>query len=355
MLALDGVGFLIMTPEEQSMQSLGGKARAEALSGDERKEIARKAAHARWSLPKSEWEGDLTIAGISFRCAVVIDEHNDKPIRVVSETEFMKSMGMYRSGALSVRREKNEAGGALIPLSLAHKNLKPFIDRHLGDVHSQLLKVIYKNGNVGHGIRADVIPKICEVWIDADRAGVLGKRQEKIAAAADILLRGFAHVGIIALIDEATGYQKERAKKALAEILEKFISKELREWTRTFPSEFYEHIFRLHGWPFDPGSVKRPQVIGHYTNDIVYKRLAPGVLQELRMKNPAVDGRRKNKLFQWLTGDVGHPKLRSHIDGILPLMRVSDNWLQFKRLLKKAFPIAETTELGLEVEVKERD
>ena len=96
-------------------------------------------------------------------------------------------------------------------------------------------------------------------------------------------------------------------------------------------------------------------MIGHYTNDIVYKRLAPGVLDELRVKKPAVDGRRKNKLFQWLTGDVGHPKLRSHIDEILPLMRVSDNWVQFKRLLKKAFPIVETTELGLEVEVKERD
>jgi hypothetical protein len=77
-------------------------------------------------------------------------------------------------------------------------------------------------------------------------------------------------------------------------------------------------------------------VIGHYTNDIVYKRLAPGVLDELKRLSPKVDGKRKNKLFQWLTGDMGHPKLKSHIDGVIALMRVSDNWNQFKVFLKKA-------------------
>jgi len=179
-------------------------------------------------------------------------------------------------------------------------------------------------------------------------------RQSEFAVQAEILIRGLAEVGIIALVDEATGYQKDRAKAALAEILEKFVAKELQGWTRTFPIEFYENIFRLQNWPFNPKSVRRPSVIGHYTNNIVYKRLAPGVLKELRQKNPIVDGRRKHKLFQWLTGDVGHPKLKSHIDGVLALMRVSDTWEEFKKLVKKAYPIIETTELGMEIELKEK-
>lgn len=337
--------------QPESIQSLGGKARAESLSDNQRQEIAKRAAQARWSVPKSGWEGDLVIGPISFKCAVALDKAG-KPIRVVSETEFMRAMGMYRSGALSVRREQAESG-ALTPLFLAYKNLRPFIIRHLGDVHYQPVKVIYKNGSVGHGITADIIPQICEIWMDARKAGVLGSRQERIAEMAEILLRGLAKVGIVALVDEATGYQRERAQKALAEILEQFIAKELRAWTRTFPIDFYQQIFRLKGWPFDPTTVHRPSVIGHYTNDVVYKRLAPGVLAELQRKNPAVDGRRKHKHFQWLTGEIGDPKLKSHLDGVLALMRACDSWDQFKKLLSRSYPIIETTELGFETTVRD--
>ena len=116
----------------------------------------------------------------------------------------MKPGSFLLKAFVSLVREKTEAG-APTPLFLAHKNLKPFIERHLGDVHYKPIKVIYKGGSVGLGIRADMIPKICEVWIDAERAGVLGPNQKVVAKQHDILLRGFAHVGIIALVDEATG------------------------------------------------------------------------------------------------------------------------------------------------------
>jgi hypothetical protein len=39
------------------------------------------------------------------------------------------------------------------------------------------------------------------------------------------LLRGFARVGIIALVDEATGFQRDRTKDALSKILEAYIAK----------------------------------------------------------------------------------------------------------------------------------
>ncbi len=124
-------------------------------------------------------------------------------------------------------------------------------------------------------------------------------------------------MGIIALVDEATGYQDLRAKNALAKILEAFIAKELQAWVYTFPEDFYRELFRLRDLEFPKDTVKKPQYFGHLTNDIVYKRLAPGVLNELKRLTPRDEkGRRKHKYFQMLTSNVGYPKLREHLGSV---------------------------------------
>jgi hypothetical protein len=318
----------------------GGLARAKKLSPTERSRIARAAAEERWLregktlLPKAIKAGPLRIGDIEFDVAVLDDKERT---RVVSETRFMAAMGMYRSGAVSTRRAQPDEGGARTPLFIAHKNLKPYVERHLSDLQFSPLKYRTMEGGVASvGIPAAMIPKVCEVWIDADRDGVLGPRQKLVARNADILLRGLAHVGIIALVDEATGFQDDRPRDALARILEAFVAKELRKWVRSFPPDFYKEMFRLRGLPYD-GSVKRPAYIGHLTNDLVYSRLAPGVLNELRAKNPAnTDGRRKHKHHQWLSEDVGHPKLQQHLASVVALMKATDDWDSFKRLLDRA-------------------
>ena len=155
-------------------------------------------------------------------------------------------------------------------------------------------------------------------------------------------LRGLATIGIIGLVDEATGYERIREERALAKILEKFLDDELQPWTRTFEYSFYLEIFRLKGWG-SVVSVKRPQVIGHYTNDLVYDRIAPGVLAELRERNPVLtQGWRKNRHHQWFTPEFGHPKLRMHIEGVTALMRASGSWESFKRALNRAYPKLDT-------------
>jgi len=320
----------------------GGRARAESLTSTERRDIARRAAEARWirsgkePLPRALRAAPLTIAGIEFDCAVLDDKENT---RVVSETRFMAAMGMYRSGALSTRRPR-EDGSALIPLSLAYKNLKPFVDKHLSSVHFMPLSYYTPEGSlVTVGLPASIIPKICEVWIDAGREGNLGFRQKMIAAKADILLRGFAHVGIIALIDEATGWQEDRARDDLAKILHAFIAKELQPWISTFPPEFYKELFRLRNIPY-AGTLKRPQYVGHLTNNLIYKRLAPGVLVELRMKNPVTEsGRRRSTHHQWLTPNTGHTKLLHHIGKVTALMSMSETWKYFEEVLDRKLPV----------------
>jgi len=315
--------------------SKGGEARAKKLSPEERSDIARKAAEKRWgtSLPEAIYDGELEIGRSKFPCAVLSDG-----TRVLTETDFMRGMGMYRSGALSTRRERGHEG-ALVPLYLAFKNIEPFVNTYLGDVHVKPLKYRTLGGSIAHGITAELIPKICEVWLDAREAGVLGKRQLLIAAQAEILMRALAHVGIISLVDEATGYQSVRARDALAKILEEFVAKELQKWVKTFPPEFYQQMFRLRGIEASATSVRKPSYIGHLTNDIVYKRLAPGVLKELKKRTPRSEkGRHKHQLHRRLTDDVGHPKLREHLASVTTLMRISGDWSEFTKFLDKAHP-----------------
>lgn len=137
----------------------------------------------------------------------------------------------------------------------------------------------------------------------------------------------------------ATGFQRDRAATALAEILDKFIAKELRPWVSTFPSEYYAQLFRLRGLDFTKDLVRRPQYFGHLTNDIIYARLAPKVLEELKSATPrAPDGRHKHHLHRRLTEDYGHPKLREHLASVITAMQLSDDYGDFIGKLDKVKP-----------------
>jgi hypothetical protein len=190
-------------------------------------------------------------------------------------------------------------------------------------------------------LEATLLPKICGVILDAEKAGALRASQRHLAERAERLIRGFAHVGIIALVDEATGYQADRAKDELIKILEAYISPELRPWTRRFPPEFFEEIYRLNDWRFVPGNLRGPRYVGKLIKQLVYKKLPPGVLEELQRKNPVQDyGYRRHKHHQFLTPDVGNPHLDKQITAVMTLMRASagDKTL-FKRLFENAFPV----------------
>lgn len=317
-----------------SIQSLGGQARAEKLTPETRSEIAQTAAVARWALPRATHTGNLQIGNMSFPCSVLEDG-----TRILTQSDFMQGMGMYYSGWVAKNKPESQTTAADLPHFLAFKNLQPFIPKHLGDLQSIVVKYRTEKGSLAHGVKAEIIPKLCEIWLDAEEAGKIGGRQKMIAQKAKIIIRALAHVGIVALVDEATGYQEVRNKEALRALLDAFLLKELAAWAKRFPDEFYKELFRLHGWEWNKLSVKRPIVVGKLTNEIVYERLAPGVLDELQKRNPKDEkGRRKSTHHQWLTDDVGHPALAQHLHAVVGLMRASNDRKQFYALLNKAFP-----------------
>lgn len=313
--------------EKETHQARGGKARAVAVSPERRAEIARKAAAKRWGTLREaiSKEGTLNIGGAELACFVLDDE-----TRVLARASFVRAIG--RTGKVKGGRKFDDEFKT--PVFLSAENLKPFFPNDL-DVNSKPILFTY-GGTEMIGYKAQLLPDVCDIFADAERAGVLRANQRHIAAACRVLSRGLTRVGIIGLVDEATGYQKERAANALAQILEKFIAQELQPWVRTFPQEFYEHMCRLRGLPYSPDSVRRPQYFGRLTNDIVYKRLAPGVLEELKKATPKSEtGRHKHQLHRRLTPDIGHPKLREHMASVVTIMKLSDSYKDFQRKLDR--------------------
>lgn len=320
-----------------SPQSKGGQARAKALTANQKKAIAQKAAAARWSkdIPEALFEGEFHIGDKSIDCAVLPDG-----TRVISQATFLRAIGRSRSpkagtGVLSTVDQ--------LPFFLSSQVLQPFVDDELA---KSTAPIFYRtqNGGKGVGYDASLLPAVAEVYLryrDSlhEQLQQVPVKYQHIVKASDILVRGLANVGIIALVDEATGYQDVRDRQALQKILDQYLAKELAAWAKRFPDEFYKQIFRLRGWAWKGVQVRKPQVVAKYTNDIVYERLAPGILEELESKNPKDDkGRRKAKHHQWLTEDVGHPALAQHLHGVVMLMKTSSTWSDFMTKLNVAAP-----------------
>lgn len=95
----------------------------------------------------------------------------------------------------------------------------------------------------------------------------------------------------------------------------------LQPWQKTFPYEFYVELYRIRGWS-GPDGHKRTHQGARDTNDLVYSRLAPGVLDELQRLNPTLPGGgRKWRHHQWFTPDPGYITLNQHIAGVMAIMQ----------------------------------
>jgi len=198
------------------------------------------------------------------------------------------------------------------------------------------------NGVRALGYPAEILPLVCEVYLEARlQKGVLTRNQQPIARAAEILLRGLARIGIIALIDEATGYQ-EVGRGRVAENPRGLRAGRTQALDKDVPDEFFREIYRLQAWEYRPGTAKRTPYVGKLVNKYVYEQLPPGVLDELRRLNPRNEhGNRPRKFHQFLTADTGNPHLDRQISTVTTLMRIADNKRQFEMLFERAFPPAQ--------------
>lgn len=189
------------------------------------------------------------------------------------------------------------------------------------------------------GYKAEVLPSLCEAYLKARDAGVLTKHQEALANVAGSLLRIFAKIGVVAWIHEVTGYQYVRDPSALSTLVTLYIAEERRKWQKEFRDEFYFYLNRLYGRPTSNLNA-RPQFFAKFTNKYIYDPLEHGqIKKELDKVNPVLaSGRRKDKQHVHLTAEYGVIRLRERIEGVLTLLKLTDNRQQFDRMYAKVFP-----------------
>jgi hypothetical protein len=325
---------------EVTGRAKGGKAKNAKMTPEQRKEQGRKMAEAKKEkarLIKATHEGVLRIGAVELPCSVL-----ENGMRVLSMSRINEAFTGTRGGGAP-----DKDGAQNLPRFLNNSSVKPFINNDL--MARIILPAEYAplhGGRSAFGYEATLLPEICEVILDANHAGKLKNQGQ--AKVAETLLRGFARVGIIALIDEATGYQRDRARDALAKILEAYVAKELQPYVRTFEPVFYENMFRLRGLPYPPEKVSyRPSYFGHLTNDIVYSRLAPGVLRAL--KDEAKKEDKNMHLHRFLTPGYGKLELIKHLAMVVAYMRESKSWKDFVAKMNKYAPrFNETIPLNLD-------
>lgn len=285
------------------------------------------------TLLKALYKGKLPIGGFELDCAVL-----DDGTRVLTQTAVFKAFGRSRKGMNS----RLEVDGTKIPPFLASKNLEKYINQ---DVMQWTKQVDFIDGKqIKNGYKAEILPTMCSVYLEARRDGVLAQNQIKLAEQSEILLSSFAKVGIVALIDEVTGFQYDRKHDALRILLQQYISEGIQSWIKKFPDAFFKELDRLYQNE-KTTSRSRPKYYGHFINTYIYEPIEHGyVKDELNKKNITPDGKRRARFHQWLT-EFGNNQLALQIGRVMGVMEMSTSIGSFKRKIANQKKLAVQPEL----------
>jgi hypothetical protein len=319
----------------------GGQARANVLTPEERSEIARNAVRARWERQKHEdsqqvsdspdgrsmsvkdkeiratmplalFPGKLTIGNTEFSVYVL-----DNGKRVMAQRQVVRVLTGHVKGDLGTY--------------LRSQSLQPYIDMEkIGQqtINFKIPGTQYK----GIGYEATVLLDICDAYLRARDDNALAPNQHDIAKQAEIITRACAKVGIIALIDEATGYEAFKKKRDLQLKLQAFIAEDMQEWARMFPAEFWFELARLEGVHYSPRN--RPLRWGKYVMAFVYDAIDGDVGKKLREINP--DPHFKQNHHQWLR-EFGRQKVNDQLQRVITVMKLCDDMDDFRKKFARVF------------------
>lgn len=275
-------------------------------------------------LPVARYAGVLSLGDAEIGCAVLEDG-----TRLLTQSDMMRALGRARQA----KGRGFYDADVNLPAFLTAKNLKPFIPNDLYVTSSQI-EFLLPSGKKAFGYKAELLPQVCEVYLEARDAGALAPSQLHVAKQADVLVRALAKVGIVALVDEATGYQRDRGHDALRLLLERYIAEGLQKWIHTFPDSFFAELDRLYdNAPTTPRS--RPQYYGRFINKYVYDPIEHGYVKaELDKLNITDEGKRRARFHQWLTDD-GRTILTRQIGKVEGIMEMCNDIEQFKQVARR--------------------
>jgi hypothetical protein len=299
--------------DEISGRARGGKARADALSPEERKAIAQKAAAARWgekplqATHKGSFKEEF---GADVECYVLNDPQKTA---VISQTGMARALGM-------------PPRASSFPRFLATKGMEDSGGAELLQKLQEPLKFQWGSGGaevpptVIHGFDVTLLIDACKAIVNAEAAGKLSARQAHIAQQAHVILGASAKAGIKGLVYALAGYSP--TTQEVIDAFKLYVREEAKKYESEFPNELYMEWHRLYDIPVPVRG--KPWQFKHLTVNHIYYPLAKssGKLYGLLKALKARDGDKQKKLFQFLN-EIGARALRMQLGRVLEMCESS--------------------------------
>ncbi len=267
-------------------------------------------------LPVAQFSGTLEVGDSSLPCYVLDDGR-----RVFSTRGMLESLG-YKANA---RPSGIFGSKALAPVMAAH-------DNPVGD-----LNVIEFNAGSRFNAKGYDVEKfmdMCHALSEALDDGQLVGQHIDAARKANAIIRSSSKIGIVALVDEATGYQYARAEDALQFKLKLYLAEEMRAWEKTFPDELWIEFARLTQWDGQP-TKNRPRYWGYLVMDLIYRYLDPDIAQYVKENKPKP--RKGQNYHQWFNEDVGMKRLVEHINRVIGMAQGCDTMDELKKKMRHRY------------------
>lgn len=269
-------------------------------------------------------KGIITLGEYELPCYVV--DNGETVERVLTQREVVKLITGGRESGNLKQYLKSKALEETLPTEI-YQNF----DTNIVNINAGTYTI--------NGVKASTLIDICSAYLKARQLGLLAPQQAKLAEQSEIFIAAVAKTGIDAVIDEATGYQYFRKAGELQEKLNAYIQEGYKEWTKTFPREFFMHLYRLEGMTPPLVDQPYPKRFGKYVMHYIYDTLDPDIADYLRENNPNPSGQ---KHHHQKFNDFGYKSLTDHLFSVLGIMKASLNMEVFKRNLSFAFPNTRT-------------
>lgn len=258
-------------------------------------------------IPRAIFNGVLQIIdGVELPCYVLDDGR-----RVFSTSGMLTGLGY------SPKANVDEIFSA--------KDLKPFLPPNPKGI------IIFNTGGGKPALGYDVegFMDLCHSYSKAiEDEALVNKRHIEAAKRANAFIRACSKIGIIALVDEVTGYQYARAENELQFKLKLFLSEEMRGWEKTFPDDLWVQLARLTHWGGNPAK-NRPRHWGYFVMSLIYQSLDPDVASYLKENKP--EPKKGQNYHQWFNEDYGVRKLREHINRIVGMAQACESIEELKQ------------------------
>lgn len=263
------------------------------------------------TIPRVTHYGTIHIGNIDLEAVVLADGHRGYVLRQLA----------HAVGFLEKRPTRSRFGRFLAEISPSALNLFN---------KSAPESVLMPSGGTATFTQAGILTEIVSSVVDAGCNGLLHPKRIHILPRCMAILKALAKTGEAALIDEATGYQYHRAPDALQDLFAKLIRQSAADWERRFHPDFYQAIYRLFGWEYDPTKPK-PNVVGQITLRWVYEPTFPTeILVEIKERQHS------EKIHQWLE-EGGIQLLEKQRDAVMMIARTSTDYADFNARCSIAF------------------